>query len=375
MYVCCMRWLGIITLLLLVQAANAQRLFPVEKKRKWGYMNEEGKMVIDFKYDLAQPFNKGYAVVALNRMPCLINAKEKRVVDTGLYQFIGTCNEGLVPVMDYKFKRYYLDTNGKVAIALDADIYDAGAFYKGVARVAKKSIETQQRFGADISNLTYKFAYINNKGKYITPFNFDDCDDFSNSPARYMKGEKFGLIDSTGKIITEPIFNNISEFNEGLAVVNINGKFGFINQAGVQVVKPVYDFARMFSNGMAAVEKDNKIGFINTNGELIIAPTFDAVRPFGDNRCAVSLQGKWGFIDKKGTVIYNYQFEDAGVFNNGVCPIKRNKKWGAIDITGRIVVPFEFEFVGNFDNGIADVIINGINLYVNARGELLPKLN
>jgi hypothetical protein len=370
-----MRWLVMVALLLLVQTAVAQRLYPVEKKRKWGYMNEDGKMVIDFKYDLAQNFNKGYAMVALNRMPCLINAQEKRIIDTGLYQFIGTYNEGLVPVMDYKFKRYYVDTNGKVVITLSADIYDAGTFYRGVARVSKKVIETQQRFGTDISNLTYKFAYINKKGEPLTAFDFDDCDDLNNYPARYMKGERFGLIDSNGKIITEPIFDNISEFSDGLAVVAINGKFGFINQQGVQVIKPIYDFARMFSNGLAAVEVNNKVGFINTKGEVVIPPTYDAVKPFGDNRCAVSMQGKWGFIDNKGTLIYNYQFEDAGVFNNGICPIKRNKRWGAIDFTGRIVVPFEFDFVGNFDNGIADVILNGVNLYVNAKGELLPKLN
>jgi hypothetical protein len=36
--------------------------------------------------------------------------------------------------------------------------------------------------------------------------------------------------------------------------------------------------------------------------------------------------------------------------------------------------PIEFDNVGIFENGIAEVIYRDLNLYVNKRGELLPKL-
>jgi len=65
---------------------SAQNLYPVEKKVKWGYMDANGNMQIDFQFDLAGTFNEGFASVALNRMPCLIDANENRVIDTGLYQ-------------------------------------------------------------------------------------------------------------------------------------------------------------------------------------------------------------------------------------------------------------------------------------------------
>ncbi|MFN4082239.1 MAG: WG repeat-containing protein [Bacteroidia bacterium] len=351
----------------------AQNLYPVEKKRKWGYMNSEGKMVIDFKYDLAMPFNNGYAMVALNRMPCLINKNEKRVIDTGLYQFIGKYNEGLISVMDYKFRRFYLDTTGKVKITLDKEIYDAGTFYKGVARVSKKVISVENKYGFDISNLEYKFAYIKKDGSYITDFIFDDCDEFSNYPARYMQGTKFGLVDTNGTIITKAIYTNISEFNEDLAVVNLNGKFGFVNKKGVDVIKPTYEFARMFNNGLAAVEVNGKKGYINKQGAIVVEPIYEEVRPCAENRCAVKTMNKWGFIDFNGKTIYNAQFDDAGTFSEGICAIKRNGKWGAFDKEGRVVVPFEFDYIGTFENGIAEVVFRGINLYVNRRGELLPK--
>jgi hypothetical protein len=50
-------------------------------------------------------------------------------------------------------------------------------------------------------------------------------------------------------------------------------------------------------------------------------------------------------------------------------------KWGAIDKQGKILVPLEFENVGIFEDGLAEVLYRGINLYVNKRGELLPRVN
>jgi len=370
-----MRFIIFILLVFGVQELNAQRLLPIAKKRKWGYMNAEGQMKTAFKYDLALPYNNGYAMAALNRMPCLINLNDKRVIDTGIYQYIGNYSEGLVSVMDYKFKRYYLDTNGNKVLMLDKDIYDASGFNRGLAKVSKKIIKTEQKYGFDVSNLEYKFAFINKQGNYITDFIFDDCDDFTTPVVRFLQGTNFGLLDTNGQIIVTARYANMSSFNEGLAVVSLNGKFGFINQAGIEVIKPVFDYARMFSNGLAAVYVGNKIGFINTNGEMIIPPQFDAVRPFGENRCAVLVTNKWGIIDNKGLFIYNPMFDDAGVYSNGVCPIKKGGKWGAIDMQGRVVVPFEFEYIGTFDNGIAEVIINGINLYVNTMGKLLPLID
>ena len=351
----------------------AQNLYPVLKKDKWGYMNNEGKMVIDFKYDLAQNFHSGYASVALGNMPCLIDVKENRVIDTGIYQFIGTFSEGMVPVMDYKSMRYYLNSKGKVVLTLPAEIYDSRSFFNGIARVGKKIDIHQNKFGYDISNLGYKFAYIKKDGSYITEFIFDDGDDMENDIGRYMQGAKFGLFDSTGKIITPPNFSFISNFNEDLAVVNMNGTYGYINKKGEIIIAPKFTYAKAFNEGLAAVEVTGKFGYINVTGELVIPAIYDDIRPFAEGRAAVLFQNKWAFIDSKGAYIYQPYFEEAGYFNEGICPVKLKGKWGAIDKEGRILVPFEFQNIGIFEDGIAEVIYKSINLYIDKKGNILPR--
>ena len=374
MYFAAMQKLWLLVCLMWTVNLNAQKLFPVEKKGKWGYMDEGGKMVIDFKYDLDQKFNEGYASVALGNMPCLIDINEKRIVDTGIYQFIGMYSEGLVSVMDYKFKRFYLSNKGAVALSLPIEIYDARPFYKGLARVGKKVDIVQNKFGFDISNLGYMFGYMRKDGSMATGFDFEDCDDFEEGVSRFMQGTKFGLIDSSSKVRLEPSYQMISAFNEDIAVVNAMGKFGYINKDGKELIAATYDYAMPFNEGLAAVEIQGKLGFINTSGELVIQPLYDDVRPFSAGRAGVLYMGKWAFIDAKGNYIYQPYFEAVGYFNEGVCPVKVKGKWGAIDLQGKILVPFEFDNVGIFENGIAEVIYRDLNLYVNKRGELLPKL-
>lgn len=368
------KW-GIIAGLLLglsLQLA-AQNIYPILKKNKWGYMDAAGKIVIDFKYDLAQNFNEGYASVALGNMPCLIDKNEKRVIDTGLYQFIGTYSEGLVPVMDYKFRRYYLNKEGKVVLTLAKEIYDSRSFYRGLAKVAKKVDVVENKFGFDISNLGYKFGYMRKDGSMASDFIFDDGDDFENPIARFMQGTKFGLLNEKAEIILPAEYEFISNFNEGKAAVNKLGKFGFINEKGELIIPATYAYAKSFNEGLAAVEIEGKYGFIDANNTLVIQAIYDDIRPFAEGRAGVFYQGKWAIIDAKGNYIYQPYFEDLSYYNEGLCAVKVKGKWGAIDKEGKVKVPFEFQSIGVFEDGIAEVIYKSINLYVNSSGEILPK--
>lgn len=366
-------FLSVLAFIVLGLSLSAQSLFPILKKDKWGYMNRDGKIVIDFKYDLGQNFHEGYASVALRRLPCLIDSNDRRVIDTGKFQFIGTFSEGLVPVQDFSGKRQYLDKTGKTVLSLPPEIYEARSFYYGLARVGKKVDVVQNKFGFDVSNLGYKFAYIRKNGTYATEFLYDDLDDMEDGIGRYLIGMRFGLLDSAGKTITGPDFEFISSFNEGLAVINKSGRFGFINRKGEVVIPANYTYAKDFNEGLAAVEVEGKFGFINPFGKLVIQALYDDVRPFAEGRAAVLFQGKWAFIDPDGNYIYQPYFEEAGYFNEGICPVKLKGKWGAIDKEGKILVPFDFQNIGIFEDGIAEVIYKSINLYVNKKGEILPK--
>jgi len=352
-----------------------QKLFPIEKNGKWGYMDKEGKLALPFQYDYADEFMDGMAVVAVKNLPCIINTDGKRVIDTGSYQFISSFGEGMAVARTFNNEQYYIDANGEKIITLTADVYEARKMKNGAAVVSKKFDQRFTRFGKEFSTLSYKFAFINNEGIFITEYIFDDADDMIDGIARVKQGGKFGIINNKGEWIVKPTFGNIGNFNEGKVVVESGGKYGFVNSKGYLIIKPDFDYAFNFSEGLAGVWIKEKYGFIDETGTVKIMAKYDQIKPFAEGKAAVLLNGKWGFINKDGEWVLRNVFDNASVFSEGKCAVLVKRYWGFIDAQGALVIPAEYDAVGSFSDGIADVVYRDMNLYINERGRLLPDLN
>lgn len=366
----------IIFITLLNLSASAQKLFPILLKDKWGYMNQEGKVVITPKYDIAQEFNEGFAVVALGNQPCLINASEKRIIDTGVYQFISKFNEGSCATRNFKKQWFYVNATGNVVMKLDSFIYEANPFYNGLSRVSRQMDEVSKRYYIDVTSLAYRFAYINADGKYACDFIYRDAENFENNMARVKENTMTYLIDNTFtkkcKETTE-----IGKFNEGIAVFIDNGKFGYMNDKGEIIIPAQYDYASMFYNGLAEVEIQKKVCFINTAGVKQFEPTFDELRPYAEGFAGFKMfdkmgKAKYGFINGKGEMMMQPFYDEVAYFANGLCPVRKGSKWGAINKEGKLVLKLDFDFVGTFEDGVAEIIYNDISLYADLRGNILP---
>lgn len=118
---------------------------------KYGYLDKDGDVIINFKYDGAYDFSEGLA-----RVYNIINNRE-------LYGFIDEYGNEVVPLkFEYALcyseglavvrlnKRFgYIDNSNKIVI--DIQFYNANSFYNGKAKVKKGS----------------KYFYINLKGETI----------------------------------------------------------------------------------------------------------------------------------------------------------------------------------------------------------------
>lgn len=357
-----------------VTVSAQNKLYPIQVKGKWGYTDAQGKLAIAANYDYAENFYEGFAVVALNNQPCVINVSNKRIIDTGLYSSIQRYSEGLAKVTDFKQHQFFVDYEGNQVVVVNDAFYDARPFKNGLSNIAQRTDLHESKFGRDVVTDGYKFGFMNKRGEVIIPIEFDDADDFINGYARFRQGTRFGIIDSNGNIILKPTYANIGRFFEDLAVVDAGGRYGYINKEGAEVIKPQFEYALDFSEGLAAVRAEGKYGFINTKGEIAIKPQFEAVRPFSEGLAAVRVNGKWGFIDTKGKFKMNCVFDDATLFGNNRCPVLLKRKWGFIDNTGKLVIPAEFDAVGTFTDGIAEVMRGQISVYVNTNGTVLPML-
>jgi len=287
-------------------------LAAVKKDGRWGYVNLEGRIVIDYHF-LAEPgfFSEGRAASRAadqkNDQLGFLDRKGEFVVepqfDRALYY-----SKGLVAVLK-NGKWRYLDLSGRVVIP--AEFEDAASFHEGLARVR-------------IGN---KVGFIDHLGGMVIESNFDAAGNFSGGLAPVAKRDgdlKWGYIDRQGKLSVPLQFDSAGEFSEGLAPVQKGFLWGFVDSTGDFVIPARYLYAQHFSYGVAAVQlrETRRYGYVDHYGVLRISAQFSSTWDFsGDGVARVGIPEKvsrgptasgahgspwWGYIDSSGRLFWSY---------------------------------------------------------------------
>jgi hypothetical protein len=238
----------------------------VIKGKKWGFLDTEGNIAIELKYDKVGIFNQGYAVANSGGDFFVLDKNgTETLIDGDDLTAIKHFSEGLAPFNNSDKKVGYVDTDGKIAIP--AQYLSTGYFSDGLA------------WAKDVDK---RSGYINQKGEWIIDPQFDATKSFDakSGLARVKTEGKWAYVDKNGKIIHMDDTETWGDFKDGLARGKKAGKTGFYNNKGEWVIAPEYEGGRNFKNGFAAVKKGDKWGFINTKGEWVIEPKFAAVKDF-----------------------------------------------------------------------------------------------
>lgn len=125
-----------------------------KKDGKYGYIDDNGKVIIPFEYEYAEDFNEGLAIVW----------------------------KGYKLLADDYFKCGYIDKTGKEVIPIKYD--DTYSFRESLAAVKKNG----------------KYGFIDKNEKIIIPFQYDNASEFNEGLAAVKKNGKLIYIDKTGTI-------------------------------------------------------------------------------------------------------------------------------------------------------------------------------
>lgn len=175
---------------------HRQGLFHTEKEKisipKYGFIDRNGNLVIEHRFDFAYPFSEGLAHVWIDG------------------------------------KSGFIDKTGEYVVNPNFD--DAASFSEGLASV---------RFG-DWEN--GKYGYIDKAGQMvIEDERFCDCKSFVEGLAAVRVDRRrleWGFIDKTGQMVIAQQFESFSGFHNGLCRVTWNDDTeGYINRSGEVVFK------------------------------------------------------------------------------------------------------------------------------------------
>ncbi|SMC88291.1 WG containing repeat-containing protein [Sporomusa malonica] len=206
--------------------AFSEGLAVVRKGAKYGYINKK-QLVIPVKFDNAYGFSEGMAVVAIregNTLAERLNAKYGYIDKNGnvvidfQYRAAGNFKEGVAPVSSTTgFGWGYIDKTGQYVI--EPNYFAAKEFSEGLAPVSVGPGKT---------------GFISHEGKFVIPPQYSWASGFSEGIACVKSGEKieinsshikvveigkYGYIDKAGEFVIKPIFNYAESFRGDLARV------------------------------------------------------------------------------------------------------------------------------------------------------------
>ena len=190
-----------------------------------------------------------------------------------------------------------------------------------------------------------KYGFVDNTGKIIIPFHWDNAGKFFDGFASVQdRRGKWGFIDRIGRVSIPCQWEKVSSFHEGLAwVMNKDNKWGGIDKTG-KVKKP---FQRLlnYEGLISFFDNNRKYGFIDKTGKVVIPCKWKEVGHFQEGLAYVQDDsGKYGFIDKTGKVVIPCKWKCAGYFQEGLTYVlDDNEKYGFIDKTGKVVIPCKWK--------------------------------
>jgi hypothetical protein len=273
----------------LCQAGNSHDLLIVVQNGKYGYIDDEGKVIIRPQFIWAGDFFRGLGIV-------------------------------------YVCGRYVsIDSSGALH---PLQVPTQGPW------IARKQGE--------------KFGFVDAAGEFKIQPIYDDVQDFSGGLAAVKVGEKWGFIDTSGRMAIEPQFKEAYFFREGVATADNDSGEVLIDKSG-KVLAQGYTFPNLINDGRVPVfQEDFKWGYLDLTGKIAIPLIFDTAMEFSDGLAAVQINKKWGYVDRDGKIVIPLHFDFAGPFANGLAPVKLGDKSGFIDKTGKFAFLLAFDQAWGF---------------------------
>lgn len=269
---------------------------------KFGIINRNGTFIVEPKYEYMEEFAEGLAVAQKGSVYTVLNEKGQIVYDSPDY--IGTFSDGRAViekrVSSEKLLYGYIDTSGNMVI------------------IPRYKYATPFENGRAVVKLdTGECAIIDRNGAALKTFDYSLMNDLSEGLAEFMpaQGKKWGYVDENGKVVISPKFIDTYPFKGGMAVVNaapdygIN-EYGVIDRSGGYLLKPEYNDIMNLGEGMLAAGK-----------------AIDPDHP--------SMGSMYAIASRDGKLLTDFMYYDIGQFDNGVTYADNGKSTFFINKTGK----------------------------------------
>lgn len=197
----------------------------------WGYVDRAGEVAISPRFDRAEPFSEGLALIE----------------EAGLRGFIDARGERRLP----------------------ASGVDAGSFREGRAWV---------RYGPD------QVGFIDRRGALVVEPRWRAAQDMSEGLAWVLdvRSNRWGAVSASGHLQIAAGFEDPAPFSDGLARVGRGGHYGVINRQGKAVIPLKYSQVTDLGEQRWAVatRSGGRVGVVDQEGQTLVPERYMEIGPF-----------------------------------------------------------------------------------------------
>lgn len=372
-------------------------LAAVKKNKKWGFIDEQGKLVIPMIYDEVDYFtqNKLSAVVK-NGKSGFIDKTGKEVV---LIIYEDARSEQMDNIVIVKKNKWaFFNNQGKQLSdfiydeVFDTDYYDfskdnfgisENTFFKNGAVLIRKgkvfeflneklepafpsnkfdSASVFDTYHNAIVKSNGKYGMIRSNGEFKVPLAYDFIEPYDSNHGNYSeyynarKGKIYSIFNKDLKKIGEsyePVYNDFSIKNPFIIFKNLQNKYGRVDSNGLIMIPFEYDEILNFNGeNFSIAKKNNQFGIIDISNRILIPFKYKSISQLDlddQNLFIISTTRNDKLVDLKGKeIISGYEsiepiFTEATKFIVG-----KNKKFGIIDINKNVILPLEYDEISNW---------------------------
>ena len=309
----------------------------VSKEGKYGYINKEGSLMIDYQFDEAGDFDQGRAIVAKGDYYGLIDVSGSYVLQPK-FEDIGPISEDLMYVESAEgFQYYKLDGS----LAFEGIFDEAFSFRNGMAQVRQEN----------------KNGFILPNGSFLISVEDGSLRLFKDSLFVHEVRGEANLISLSGGFLFPESFDEIGVLVDNRAIVQKDGKYGYINGKGEVVIPlkfisfPNYLQFAQFKNNHAVSRQGDRYTLIDKDGKKLLPALFSGVGAYG-KLIPVTKGSGWGYCDDAARLRVNYQYSYAHEFVNGIAIVDNNGKQGLINLEGKEITNIQYESIKRIENNL-----------------------
>ena len=400
---------------------------------KWGYIDENGALVLEPTADFVLDFNQRSRVAKILKKNNRTN-EIKPSVDFGLIDTAGNT----VLNIDYNDIKEYVPF-----LQIAADSTPTFFFTKRGHQLFVNRTKLRPFFEglALFSNDENKWGYVDTLGQIAILPKYSLARPFSDGVAMVVDSTGFcSFIDRNGAILFRSTFTakqwrGIGDFHEGKVwFKRANGwVWGCYNKQGEEIIIPKfhyqiklngeedqtlpYHLAMDFSKGVAAVvafSSDGKtfasiidstgnkiildqnfkdisrfdefglarytlknqegIGLLNSLGEKLTKPVYAKINPFISGYAKVlGINKKWGLINIDGQQLIPCTYHQMGEVSEDLVAVKISQydDWFYVDLENTVKIRGPFQSVNSFKGGVTLVKYKSQEQFINKNGELI----